>query len=335
MWLLSGSRVIRLLCLYAGLLLLAIGLAHAGHFSACSQQFYRQIPPVLQRDALKKQAFPLCFNGFAVLYSGVSRTPLWSAEYLTPQRLKQAKTLNRQGEFYEEIRVPGAYRAQLSDYARSGYDRGHMAPNGDMASRSQQADSFSLANMVPQTPYNNQEVWRNLEEATRALVLKKRTAAYVLTGPVFASQRIKRIGGKQGVLVPTHVFKAVYFPELDAASAYVAVNDGQAALRIMPLAELERLTGINLLPELSAAAKHQLINLPVSAKQANKGSFDLWASVDPRYTRPLPVPDRTASQAERQPSAQPESGEEQSMFQQLINKLLHWLIDLLISRTKS
>ena len=335
MCLLNGSRALLLLSLCSFLLLSAMQHAYAGHFSACSQQLYQQTPPSLQRDALKKQTYPLCFNGFAVMYSGISRTPLWSAEYLTPARLKQAKTLNRQGEFYEELRVPVAYRSQLSDYARSGYDRGHMAPNGDMGNRAQQADSFSLANMVPQTPYNNQEVWRNLEEATRALVLKKRTSAYIITGPAFLGQRIKKIGGKQGVLVPSHVYKVVYLPELEAASAYVAVNDGQAALRIMPVAELERLTGINLLPALSGTIKRQLVNLPVTAKQANKGSYDLWARVEPKYTRPLPDPTRADSPSPQQPSGRSESSEGQSLLQRLINQLLHWLIDVLISKSKA
>ncbi len=329
-WLL-GNRAISGLYVSGVLLLVSQPAAHAGKFSACEQQFYRQTPPGLLRDSLRSQTFPLCFNGFAVMYSGVSRTPLWSAEYLTPQRLKQAKTLNRQGEFYEETRVPDVYRSQLSDYARSGYDRGHMAPNGDMGSRSQQADSFSLANMVPQTPYNNQEVWRNLEEATRALVLKKRTSAYVLTGPAFLGQRLKRVGGKQGVLVPTHVYKVVYFPELDAASAYIAVNDRHAALRIMSVAELERLVGINLLPALASPVKRQLLNLPVTAKQANKGSFDLWGSVNPQYTRSLPSPDATASKSEPE-QGQPQQGETQSIWQLLINKLLNWLVDWLMSK---
>lgn len=315
-------------------LLLSQQAAYAGKFTACEQQFYQQMPPSLLRDSLRPHTFPLCFNGFAVMYSGVSRTPLWSAEYLTPQRLKQARTLNRQGEFYEEGRVPGAYRSQLSHYARSGYDRGHMAPNGDMASRSQQADSFSLANMVPQTPYNNQEVWRNLEEATRALVLKKRTMAYVVTGPVFMGQRLKKIGGKQGVLVPSHVYKAVYFPELNAASAYVAVNDGRAALRIVSVAELERLAGINLFPAMPAASKQQLLNIPVTAKQANKATFDLWGSVDPQYTRALPVPDAASHQPERE-QGQSSAEREQSLWQLLINRLLNWLVDLLMSSSKS
>lgn len=328
------ARTAALLHIGCVLLLLGIARAQAASFSACSQQFYQQTPPSLLRDSLKKHAFPLCFNGFAVMYSGVSRTPLWSAEHLTPARLKQAKTLNRQGEFYEELRVPASYRSQLSDYARSGYDRGHMAPNGDMANRSQQADSFSLGNMVPQTPYNNQEVWRNLEEAIRALVLKKRSAAYVLTGPAFLGQRVKKIGGKQGVLVPSHVYKVVYFPALNAASGYIAVNDSRAALRIMPVAELERLLGINLLPAVSGTVKQQLVNLPVNARQANKANFDLWSGVSPQYTAALPMPDRAVVQDTDKGADSSEPNQQQSWWQLLLNKFLNWLIDMLMSRSK-
>jgi len=55
--------------------------------STCLNQFYREIPPALNKDSLKKDSYPLCFNGFNVLYSGMSKTPLWSAEYLSPERL--------------------------------------------------------------------------------------------------------------------------------------------------------------------------------------------------------------------------------------------------------
>ena len=336
MRLFNRSMAVAILHSSSLVVLLQAGVVHASGFNSCSQQLYQQTPPGLQRDALRKQSYPLCFNGFAVMYSGVSRTPLWSAEYLSPQRLKQAKTLDRQGEFYEESRVPLAYRAQLSDYARSGYDRGHMSPNGDMANRGQQADSFSLANMVPQSPYNNQEVWRNLEEATRALVLKKRTSAYIVTGPVFSGQRLKRIGGKQGVLVPSHVFKAVYFPDLNAASAYVAVNDQRAALRIVSIDELQQLVGMDLFPAVSDSIKQQTVNLPVTAAQASKAGYDLWGDINPKYTQSLPLPDSTASKPNKQSGQsehEPAGGE--SFLQRLINAILNWLVDYFLGRSHS
>ncbi|MFX4408632.1 DNA/RNA non-specific endonuclease, partial [Acinetobacter baumannii] len=88
------------------------------------------------------------------------------------------------------------------------YDRGHMSPNCDMPTKDSQFDSFSLSNMVPQAPKNNQEVWRKLEDATRAVVTKQKQDAYVVTGPIFEGQRLKTIG--RGVIVPSAVYKAVY-----------------------------------------------------------------------------------------------------------------------------
>ena len=263
------------LALMLGFFLLGfIQLASAQDFAACREQFYRGSIPELEKTALKRASYPLCFNGFAVLYSGVSYTPLWSAEYLTPQRLKQAKTLNRKNDFHEEERVPDRYRSYLSDYARSGYDRGHMSPNGDMATRAQQHDSFSLANMVPQSPKNNQEVWRNLEEATRALVSKQQKPAYVITGPAFLSGELKQVGR---VLVPTHVYKVVYFPDLGIASAYFAPNNESGEVNVVSVQELEETVGINLVPEMPASIKAKRIMLPLNAQQAGK-SIQSWGS---------------------------------------------------------
>lgn len=236
--------------------------------SACLDQFYRDVPPYLMKESLNKHSYPLCFNGFNVMYSGVSKTPLWVAEALTPTRLSQK--IPREDSFHEETRVNTSHRALLSDYRASGYDRGHMAPNADMPTKASQFDSFSLANMVPQAPKNNQQVWRELEEATRAIVTKQKLDVYLVTGPVFASKKLKTIG--KGVIVPTATYKAVYIPKTGAAGAYYAPNDNSLQVKVVSICYLEEQLGINLFPQLSEEQKRNTYQLPLKATavKANK-----------------------------------------------------------------
>ncbi|OTG74525.1 endonuclease [Acinetobacter sp. ANC 4169] len=239
--------------------------------SACLDQFYRDIPPYLAKESLNKNTYPLCFNGFNVMYSGVSKTPLWVAEALTPQRLSQK--IPREDSFHEESSVKAEHRATLSDYKASGYDRGHMAPNADMPNKAAQFDSFSLANMVPQAPKNNQQVWRELEEATRAIVTKQKQDVYLVTGPVYSAKKLKMIG--KGVIVPTATYKAIYIPKTGAAGVYYADNtlkDTAPKVQVISICALEDLTGINIFPQLTEDQKRNTYNLPLTATavKANK-----------------------------------------------------------------
>ena len=246
--------------------------------SACLDQFYRDIPPYLNKESLNKNAFPLCFNGFNVMYSGVSKTPLWVAEALTPQRLSQK--IPREDNFHEETGVKAEYRATLADYKASGYDRGHMAPNADMPTKDAQFDSFSWANMVPQSPKNNQLVWRELEEATRAIVTKQKQEVYIVTGPVYSAKKLKTIGN--GVIVPTATYKAIYLPKTGAAGVYYADNtlkDTAPKVQVISICALEDLTGINIFPQLTEDQKRNTYNLPLKAsavKASQKIAYSHW-----------------------------------------------------------
>lgn len=231
--------------------------------NACLNQFYRSEPPVLVKESLNKKTYPLCFNGFNVMYSGVSKTPLWTAEYLNVSRLSQK--IKREDNFHEESRVNDSDRATLADYKGSGFDRGHMAPNADMSNKAAQFDSFSLANMVPQAPKNNQQIWRELEEAVRALVTKQKQDVYVITGPVFNGAKLKTIG--DGVIVPTAVFKAVYLPSSGTIGAYYAPNDNSLKVKVLSVCELEEIIGINVFPQLSTEQKRNTYKLPFTAAQ--------------------------------------------------------------------
>ena len=242
--------------------LIGMSSAQADDLSQCSQSFYGGVYPEFTNPKLSNNTQALCMDGFAVMYSGVSRTPLWSAEYLDRKRLQQAKEIDREDSFHEESRLPKSMRAKLSDYSGSGYDRGHLAPNGNMANRSQQYDSFSLANIAPQSPRNNRYIWRNIESATRYLT-QQYGEVYTVTGVAFTDKKTKQLADR--VLVPSHFFKAVYIPASNQAGVYYAPNDESERIEVISLDELTTKIGIDVLPVLDAQTKAQAFDLPLKA----------------------------------------------------------------------
>ena len=222
--------------------------------AGCSQHYAGGRAPVIVRESLRARTQELCFRAFAVMHSGVSRTPLWAAEHLLRSEVKAARELVRRDTFHEESRLRPADRARLDDYLRSGYDRGHLAPNGDMHDVRAQGESFSLANIVPQVHANNAGVWAGIESAVRTMAVRD-GEVYVVTGPAFVGARIARL--RKRVLVPTHLWKVVYSPKRQQAGAYLVTNDDTRSYSSMSVAELSRLTGIDPLPGVPQRVREQ------------------------------------------------------------------------------
>ena len=193
-----------------------------------------------------------------MLHSGVTRTPLYAAEHLTRKNLNAASQLPRKDSFHAEDALPEGDRAELRDYERSGYDRGHMAPNADFATRKAQAESFSLANMVPQVHANNAGVWAGIESAARQLASTEGDL-YVVTGPAFVGTNLKKVGN---VLVPTHLWKVIYSPAQQRAGAYLVTNDETGNYVVMTVSKLEKMVGINLLPGVPQKVRDAGMTLP-------------------------------------------------------------------------
>jgi endonuclease G len=200
------------------------------------------------------------------MHSGITRTPLWSAEHLKASNLEAAQDLSRENSFHAERKLPAGQRAELADYARSGFDRGHMAPNGDMPDRQSQRDSFTLANMVPQDARNNRYVWAGIEGAVRKMA-KKEGDLYVITGPAFIGGNLRKVGR---VIVPSHLYKAVYSPRQRAGAAYFIENTDTKAYEVLSIAQLEDRIGIDLLPSLTRQQKLRMLSLPKVNSKSRK-----------------------------------------------------------------
>jgi endonuclease G len=235
-------------------------LAHGASFASpsCPQHYADGRSPEIRNEKLARATQELCYQSFGLMHSGQTRTPLWSAEHLTPSHLEAAQNLSRENSFHPEPQLPPSQRAELSDYARSGFDRGHMAPNGDMPDRTSQHQSFSLANMVPQDSDNNRHVWAGIEQAVRKLA-KREGGLYVITGPAFLGRELRKVGN---VFVPSHLYKVVYSPRQNAAAAYFVANEADARYQTISVAELEGKLGINLLPALTPSQKESMLRLP-------------------------------------------------------------------------
>ena len=252
---------IRAYYLYA-LLAVVFTAASDAATTNCPSDFYRGTAPDLVNQKLAVKARELCFSEFAVMHSGLTRTPLYSADHLTAQRVELARRQRREdaaNTFHEEERLPPAERSTLRDFSRSGYDRGHTSPNGDFDNPLAQGESFSLANMVPQNPNNNRNLWEGVEEATRSIA-ERYGEAWVVTVPVFSGAQTLWLHDR--VAIPSRMAKAVYVPATHQAAVYLTSNVPGRAWQSISVAQLRDLTGIDVFPALPESVKRDAAALP-------------------------------------------------------------------------
>ena len=209
-------------------------------FAQCPQFFVGGKPPAVPVRPMQRE---LCYEAFAVLHSGETRTPVYVAQRLNRRTIEQADE-KRADKFFADARLPSSERAELEDYKRSGYSRGHMAPAGDMSTPTAMAQSFSLANMAPQNIQNNGGAWAKIEEDTRRYVLRAKGDVYVITGPVFTGSS-PSIGVNE-VRVPTYLYKLVYDATTQRAWAHWQANrEGERVGPPISYQELVKRIGID------------------------------------------------------------------------------------------
>ncbi len=243
--------------LVVALVTIQVGASRAAE--TCPALFADGRAPSLTNPKLAARTLPLCFEAYAVLHSGLARAPLYAAERLTRASVASARQVARVDAFHDEDRVPDDQRARLDDYVRSGFDRGHLAPAGDMPTGEAQAQSFSLANVVPQDRAFNRGLWAEIEESTRRLATRRGTL-FVVTGSVFEGDSTTAINGR--VLVPTQLFKAIYDPARTEAGAYLAPNRADGAWRAVSLDALRAVAGLDAFPGVPADVKAVAMTLP-------------------------------------------------------------------------
>lgn len=146
-------------------------------------------------------------TGYIVSYNKDLKLPNWISYELTREETKGKE--KRSNRFITDPLVKGLI-ATNADYARSGYDKGHMAPAADMKWSPQAMEaSFYFSNICPQHPQLNRRGWKKLEEKIRDWAIAD-SAIIIICGPIITKQ--PKTIGKNKVAVPQQFFKVVLSP---------------------------------------------------------------------------------------------------------------------------
>ncbi|MCK5835586.1 MAG: DNA/RNA non-specific endonuclease [Lentisphaeria bacterium] len=196
--------------------------------------------------------------GYALGYSEKYEQPLWVSYKLTKNEA-QSKVAKRTNKFKADPKV-STESASLKDYRKSGYDRGHLAPAGDMAwSKQAMNESFYLSNMSPQVPKFNRGVWKKLESLVRKWSVIDEEL-YVITGPIFSKN--PKVIGTNHVAIPTAYYKIVIDdkPPGLKAIAFILPNKGSKeplSHFVVSIDQVEEITGLDFLNKLPKALEQK------------------------------------------------------------------------------
>lgn len=152
----------------------------------------------------QRTAQPICREAYLVAYDAPVKIPVYVAYTLLPQNALGC--FPRTNAFVADASLGGA-GATPADYAGTGYDKGHAAPDGDLSWTQQvEYESFLMTNMYPQHGSLNRGIWKLLETSVRGWAVQTNQSYTIFVG-AFYGQGDEYIG--KGVIVPHGYYKIV------------------------------------------------------------------------------------------------------------------------------
>lgn len=209
-------------------------------------------------------------NYYALSYNRARAIPNWAAWRISKAELGDYPRPNPD-PFRPDDRIPkGWTRVTPTDYAGSGFDKGHLCPSADRSGSTEgMTATFFMSNMTPQTPDLNRGPWQKFEAYLRTLVTRG-SDVYIYAGVYGEDGKVRK-----KVTIPTNDWKvAIAVP---AGSPISSINDGARVIAVdMPnvkaiknadwqvyrttVRQIEGRTGLNLFSNLPSDLQSALEN---------------------------------------------------------------------------
>lgn len=215
--------------------------------------------PELQKDAPSQI---LEYTGHTLSYNNETRLPNWVAYELTGEEAQGENP--RKDKFARDPKAVGA-QGSKEDYRNSGWDRGHMAPAGDMKWSTKAMDeTYYFTNICPQNHQMNNGDWKKLEEKCREWAVKY-GSIYIACGPIITDNTHGRLGENQ-IVIPDKFYKVLLiqkdgkyqgagfiytnYPKRDSKVSTRPGQDNPLEYYMVSIDQVEAATGIDFFPEL-------------------------------------------------------------------------------------
>ena len=218
-------------------------IANSEESSSKKPQKFGDLEKVIASNSQPSQMVK--YEGFSLSFNKKMHVPNWVVWELTGEEV--AGTYPRKDNFRGDDNVAGS--AEKWDYSYSGYDRGHMAPAGDLKwSKKAMDESFYMTNMCPQAKSLNTGAWKRLEEKCRQWATID-GAIIIVCGPVLTDPINEYIGDSR-VAVPQRFFKVILSPYVDEPRGigFIMPNSkvpGGMQAAAVSIDEVERVTGLD------------------------------------------------------------------------------------------
>lgn len=233
------------------------------HQQRCEQALYAKQAPIFYASDQEIESYQICADQWMLRYSGITKTPLWVAQYLTPkpEPLNSTFTLPKIATYHQAH----INTAHIQDYAYQALVLNHPQSN----------DLQTLLN-VPFYSAQQAKTWQQIDKTLLSLTQQHYQDMYVITGTNYGQSPLKKI---QEIGVPKGFYKAVYIPETGVMGAYYLANQSaNQGIEYLSICALEQRLNIHLFPQLSSEKKRDVYQLPLQADLDFNWPYAYWDS---------------------------------------------------------
>lgn len=170
---------------------------------------------------IDKQVYKICYS-----YKYKSALAVW---YELDGNLVHKDDIKERPSFYSEKNIPIKYRSKSADYTNSGFDRGHLASDASFDwDKKAQAKTYSMANIVPQYPTLNRNIWIKAETYER-FIASKLGKATVINLVDYSQSQIQI--GKNNITVPNTFYKIILNDKIEFKKCFKYENKNKINIK--------------------------------------------------------------------------------------------------------